>query len=198
MPQSTNPRLPPHELAKLHFHGFFEEEDDENALAGPLPEYLDGLMQSARAELAVEQRAAALAADYHNGLRLLDAGRWEEAVAAFERVTRLDSAYQDVAALLGRARRELASATLAEEQARRQAEERARWQVEEQRRRRAKEHDRARQQKEAENWARPVRNQRWDAEYASKRGRSTVVRRAAVIVGVLVLVSILILLLWSK
>jgi hypothetical protein len=29
MPQSTNPRLPPDELAKLHFHGFFEESDDE-------------------------------------------------------------------------------------------------------------------------------------------------------------------------
>ena len=57
--------------------------------------------------------------------RLFDAGRWEEAVAVFERVTRLDSRYQDVVALLGRARRELekASATLAEEQARRQAEE---------------------------------------------------------------------------
>jgi outer membrane protein assembly factor BamD (BamD/ComL family) len=61
-----------------------------------------GLMTSARAELAAQQRAAALAADYHNGLRLFDAGRWEEAVAAFERVTRLDSTYQDVAALLGR------------------------------------------------------------------------------------------------
>ena len=74
----------------------------------------DGLMTSARAELAAQQRTAALAADYHNGLRLFDAGRWEQAVAAFEQVTRLDSTYQDVAALLGRSRRELekASATL--------------------------------------------------------------------------------------
>jgi hypothetical protein len=97
----------------------------------------DGLTTKARAELAVEQREAALAADYHHGLRLFDAGRWEEAVAAFERVTRLDSTYQDVASLLGRARRELASATLAEEQARREAEERARREAEEQARREA-------------------------------------------------------------
>ena len=47
----------------------------------------DGLMTSARAELAAEQRAAKLDADYHAGLHLLDAGRWEEAVEALERVT---------------------------------------------------------------------------------------------------------------
>jgi tetratricopeptide (TPR) repeat protein len=124
----------------------------------------DGLMTSARAELAAEERAAALAADYHNGMHLFDAGRWEEAVAAFERVTRLDSRYQDVVALLGRARRELekASAALAEEQALRQAEEQARRQAEgppqrraeEQAQRRTEEQDRARQQKEAEDRSR--------------------------------------------
>lgn len=127
----------------------------------------DGLMTSARAELAAEQRASALAADYHNGLRLFDAGRWEEAVAAFEGVTRLDSTYQDVAALLGRARRELASAALAEEQAprqpgeetRRQAEEHAQRQAEEQAQRRAAEQDGARQQKEAEARARRLRKE---------------------------------------
>jgi hypothetical protein len=105
-------------------------------------------MTSARAELAAQQRAAALAADYHNGLRLFDAGRWEEAVAAFERITRLDSTYQDVPALLGRSRREVekASGTLAEERAQREAEEQAR--------RHAEEHNRARRQKEAEDHAR--------------------------------------------
>ncbi|HEY6810659.1 MAG TPA: TIR domain-containing protein [Propionibacteriaceae bacterium] len=88
----------------------------------------DGLITSARAELAAAQRTAMLAADYHNGLRLFDAGWWEEAVAAFERVTRLDSTYRDVAALLGQARRELEKASVppVEEQARRQAEEQAR------------------------------------------------------------------------
>ena len=30
MPQSNNPRLPPDELAKLHFHGFSEEVNDED------------------------------------------------------------------------------------------------------------------------------------------------------------------------
>ena len=29
MPESTNPRLPPDELAKLHFHGFYEEPPRE-------------------------------------------------------------------------------------------------------------------------------------------------------------------------
>jgi tetratricopeptide (TPR) repeat protein len=55
----------------------------------------DGLIASARAELAAEQRAAKLAADYHTALHLFDAGRWKEAVVALERVTRLDSTYAD-------------------------------------------------------------------------------------------------------
>ena len=29
MPQSTNPPLPPEELARLHLHGFFEESDGD-------------------------------------------------------------------------------------------------------------------------------------------------------------------------
>jgi tetratricopeptide (TPR) repeat protein len=93
----------------------------------------DGLITSARAELAADQRAAKLAADYRTGLRLIDAGRWEEAAEALERVTRLNSTYQDAAALSDRARRELRqAAALAEEQARRQTEEQARRQTEEQ------------------------------------------------------------------
>jgi tetratricopeptide (TPR) repeat protein len=112
----------------------------------------DGLITWARVELAAAQRAAAIAADYHSGVRLLDVGQWEEAIAAFERVTRLDSTYQDVAALLGRARGELekASATLAKEQARREAEEQARREAEEQARREAEEQGR----REAEEQAR--------------------------------------------
>jgi outer membrane protein assembly factor BamD (BamD/ComL family) len=117
----------------------------------------DGLMTSARAELAAQQRAAALAADYHNGLRLFDAGRWEEAIAAFERVTRLDSTYQDVAALLGRSRRELekASATLVEERAQREAEEQAQRQAEteEQARRQAETEEQAQRQAQTEEQA---------------------------------------------
>ena len=87
----------------------------------------DGLITSARAELAAEQLAAKLAADYHSGLHLFDAGRWKEAVATLERVTRLDSTYQDAPALLDRARQELgqAVAALAEEQTQRHAEEQA-------------------------------------------------------------------------
>ena len=93
----------------------------------------DGLMASARAELAAVQRAAKLAADYHTALHLFDAGQWKEAVEALEQVTRLDSTYQDASALLDRASQELRqAAVLADEQARRQAEEQARRQAEEQ------------------------------------------------------------------
>jgi outer membrane protein assembly factor BamD (BamD/ComL family) len=84
----------------------------------------DGLIAAARAELATEQKAARLAADYHTGLRLIDAGRWREAAEALERVTRLNSTYQNALPLLDRARQELAQAAeLAEEQARRQAKD---------------------------------------------------------------------------
>jgi tetratricopeptide (TPR) repeat protein len=88
----------------------------------------DGLIMSALAGLAAEQQAAKLAAHYHTGLRMFDAGRWEEAVEALERVTRFDSNYQHAPALLDRARRELGQTTAeqAQEQARRQADEQAR------------------------------------------------------------------------
>jgi outer membrane protein assembly factor BamD (BamD/ComL family) len=100
----------------------------------------DGVITSARRELAAEQQAAKLAADYRTGLRLIDAGRWAQAVDALERVTRLDSVYQDAPALLNRARWELRQAAVqAEEQARRQAEEQARRQAEEQAQRKAEE-----------------------------------------------------------
>jgi tetratricopeptide (TPR) repeat protein len=78
----------------------------------------DGLMASARTELAAEQQTAQLAADYHTGLHLADAGQWEEAVEALERVTRLDSTYQDAPALLDRARRELEQARVSVEELR--------------------------------------------------------------------------------
>jgi multiple sugar transport system substrate-binding protein len=81
----------------------------------------EGLITSARAELAAEQRAAELTADYQAGLRLFAAGRWKEAVGILERVTQLDPAYQDASALLGQA-----AAALAEEEARLEAERRRR------------------------------------------------------------------------
>jgi tetratricopeptide (TPR) repeat protein len=81
----------------------------------------DGLIASARSELAAEQRAANLAADYHTALRLFDAGRWEEAVGALERVTQLDPTYQNAPALLDRARRELGQASIEQAEAPRQA-----------------------------------------------------------------------------
>jgi Tol biopolymer transport system component/tetratricopeptide (TPR) repeat protein len=92
------------------------------ALADP-----EGRITSARTELAAEQRAAELAADYHTGLHLFDEGRWKEAIEALKRVTQLDPTYQDTPALLDRARRELeqAAAALAEERARQEAAEQA-------------------------------------------------------------------------
>ena len=57
--------------------------------------------------------AAELAADYHTGLRLLDADRWEEAIEVLEQVTRLDTAYQNTQALLDRARQALTRAVAA-------------------------------------------------------------------------------------
>jgi outer membrane protein assembly factor BamD (BamD/ComL family) len=88
----------------------------------------DELITSAHAELAAEQQAAQLAADYHTSLHLFDTGRWEEAIEALERITRLDSAHQDAPALLERARRELEQAAAAK--ARQRAEEQARRQTE--------------------------------------------------------------------
>jgi hypothetical protein len=74
-----------------------------------------------RAELAAEQRAAQRAADYQAGLQLSDAGQWKEAVGVLERITRLDSTYQDASALLDRARQELGqAAAIAQEHVQRQ------------------------------------------------------------------------------
>jgi hypothetical protein len=92
-------------------------------LIQPLPTPT-GFIASARAELAAEQRAAKLGADYHTALYLFDAGQWKEAVEALERVTRLDSTYEDASALLKRARQELAQqAEHTEEHVRPQAAE---------------------------------------------------------------------------
>jgi outer membrane protein assembly factor BamD (BamD/ComL family) len=124
----------------------------------------DGLITFARAELAAAQQAAKLAADYHTGLRLIDAGRWKEAAEALERVTRLDSSYKNASTLLNRARRELAQA---EEQARRQAEEQARRQAEEQARRQAEEQ--ARRQAEVQAWQLAEVQARRQAEEQARR-----------------------------
>ncbi|MCA1671163.1 MAG: CHAT domain-containing protein, partial [Actinobacteria bacterium] len=64
----------------------------------------DGLVTAAQAELAAAKRAEQLAARYRSGLRLLDAGQWQQAIETLER---LDPTYQDTGALLTRARREL-------------------------------------------------------------------------------------------
>lgn len=65
-------------------------------------------MSSARAQLASTERAVQIASQYRRGLRLLDAGEWQQAIEALER---LDPTYLDTAALLDRARRELPDQT---------------------------------------------------------------------------------------
>jgi hypothetical protein len=142
----------------------------------------DGLITFARAELAAAQQAAKLAADYHTGLRLIDAGRWKEAAEALERVTRLDSSYKNASTLLNRARRELAQA---EEQARRQAEEQARRQAEEQARRQAEEQARRQAEEQARRQAeeqarRQAEVQAWQlAEVQARRQAEEQARRQA-------------------
>jgi tetratricopeptide (TPR) repeat protein len=71
----------------------------------------DGLITSARAELAAIDRAELLASEYRTALHLLDAGAWQQAVEALTQITRLDPAYRDTAPLLARARRELSDLT---------------------------------------------------------------------------------------
>jgi len=69
---------------------------------------LDGLVSSARTQLAAAAQAEQIALRYRTALRLLDAGEWQEAIEALER---LDPTYRDTAALLARARRELPDPT---------------------------------------------------------------------------------------
>jgi WD40 repeat protein len=68
----------------------------------------DGLISSARAQLATAEREEHLASQYRRGLHLLNAGEWEQAIEALKR---LDPTYRDTAALLARARRELPDQT---------------------------------------------------------------------------------------
>jgi hypothetical protein len=138
----------------------------------------DGVITAARGELAAEQHAAKLAADYRTALRLIDAGRWEQAIEALERVTRLDSNYQDAPALSNRARRELRQAAVqAEEQARRQAEDQTRREAEEQARRQAE--DQTRRQAEEQARRQAEDQTRREAEDQTRRQAEDQTRREA-------------------
>ncbi len=68
----------------------------------------DGLVSSARAQLASAEQAERLASQYRSGLRLLDAGKWQQAIEALER---LDPTYRDTTAPLARALWELPDPT---------------------------------------------------------------------------------------
>ena len=67
----------------------------------------DGLVTSARAELAAAERAERLAADYETALRHLDSSNWGQAIETLERVAQVNPAYRATPALLDRARRHL-------------------------------------------------------------------------------------------
>ncbi len=68
----------------------------------------DGLVSSARAQLISVERAEQLASHYRNGLQLVNAGEWQQAVETLER---LDPTYRDTTALLARALWELPTQT---------------------------------------------------------------------------------------
>jgi sugar lactone lactonase YvrE len=68
----------------------------------------EGLVTSARAELAATERTERLDADYQAALRLLDAGHWHQAIDRLERVAEVNPAYRATPALLNQARRQLA------------------------------------------------------------------------------------------
>ena len=87
----------------------------------PAPDSLE--MNDARDQLARSRRAEQLAADYSTGLRLLEAGKWHEAVLKLERVSKQDPTYRDAAVLLARARRELTASTPAQTRPSRLAEQ---------------------------------------------------------------------------
>ncbi|MGH3916813.1 MAG: CHAT domain-containing protein [Pseudonocardiaceae bacterium] len=63
----------------------------------------DGLVTSARAKLRAAEQTEQLAAQYRSGLRLLDAGQWEQAIETLEQ---LNPSYRNTTALLARAHRE--------------------------------------------------------------------------------------------
>ncbi|MGH3869954.1 MAG: CHAT domain-containing protein [Pseudonocardiaceae bacterium] len=70
----------------------------------------DGVVSAARAHLVSAEQAVQTAAQYSGGLRLLDVGKWQEAIEVLQL---LDPSYRDTAALLIRARRELPDSTAA-------------------------------------------------------------------------------------
>jgi tetratricopeptide (TPR) repeat protein len=70
----------------------------------------DGLVTSARTKLTAAEQAQGLDADYETALRLLDAGKWQEAIGALERVAQVNPVYRATPALLARARRNLGAA----------------------------------------------------------------------------------------
>jgi tetratricopeptide (TPR) repeat protein len=70
----------------------------------------EGMVTSARHELAATQQTDRLEADYQTALRLLDAGHWHQAIDKLERIVQVNPAYRAAPALLNRARRQLAEA----------------------------------------------------------------------------------------
>ncbi|MCX4585680.1 CHAT domain-containing protein [Streptomyces sp. NBC_01481] len=67
----------------------------------------DGLVTSARVEFAKAHQATQPATDYDEGVRLLQAGTWQQALDKLEQVMRLDPDYRDTAMLVARARQEV-------------------------------------------------------------------------------------------
>jgi hypothetical protein len=68
----------------------------------------DELAFSAREQLASTTRANALADSYREAVRHVEAGAWDQALAALLSIEAIDAAYQDTAELMARVRGELA------------------------------------------------------------------------------------------
>jgi tetratricopeptide (TPR) repeat protein len=68
----------------------------------------DGLVTSARAQIAAAEREQLLTTHYRSGLRHLEAGAFQQAQEELQQVERMDPAYRDLQALLTRVRQELA------------------------------------------------------------------------------------------
>ncbi len=85
-------------------------------IAATAPAYPDpdGLFETAQERLATEEQERQAAVAYREGLCHLEAQRWQEAIAAFEKAEAIAPGYQQTSALVARARRALAEQQSAE------------------------------------------------------------------------------------
>jgi hypothetical protein len=183
MPRSDNPLLPPSSLCRLHFHSLVAPPAPEREAEGQAQrEAEDQVWRDAEEWWHAEEQARREAEQRAPREAEQRAPRETEEQARREAEQRAPQAEQRAPREAEqRAQRET------EQRAQREAEQRARWQAEEQARQWAEEQ--ARREAKVQT--------RWPAAPVERApARAAGVRRTAVLVGLLVLVSILILLVW--